>query len=396
MKNKKELSNNADKTLFVYNHRKEICKYLDKWMSPAYYDGRNLLNCNSEYLMSFGMKSNGKSTFYQMTGIICYVKWGAQMVLLRLFDEDFKKGRADGMFGGIPKGFIEDLTKGKYNEIVYRNYKWYLAFYNVDTNEYELDEKPFCYRQCILNAGSSFQMPEVEIIFFDEFIRKDSALSVKNEFVEFQTVISTIKRNKTSLQIFMSGNTINRNSTYFNEMGLYRIGKQEKGTIDTYQYGNLDMSVSVEYCDVPSGRNAKSDKYFMFDNPQLNMIHTGDWQLPMFPHLPVRFKPKDVMLTYFIKSKDLAKDKMLQCDIICSGSNMFTYIHDDYTKTVDYDEDIIYDLVDDGRPNVNKFINIIKYPFQSTIYEFFKTKKIFYKNNAIGVSVMTYLKECHL
>lgn len=390
MKMKKKDLQVIDKTLFIYNHYKEINKYLSKWMSNEHYDIRNLLKCNSEYLIAFGEKSNGKSTASQMVLIICYWLFNAQSVLLRLYDEDFKKGRAQGMFGGVPDGFIKDITKGKYSMILYRNYAWYLANYDEEKDEYVLHNEPFCYRHCILNAGSSFQHPKVEIILFDEFIRKDTQRNAPDEFIEFQTIISTIKRNKTSLQILMMGNTVNYFSIYFVEMGLKNIRQQQQGTIDTYTYGSSDLSVSVEYCDTPIGKNQKSNKYFAFNNPKLDMITKGAWQLDIYPHLPVRYRPKDIIISYYIKFDD----KMFQCDIVNRDMNQFTYIHTDITKTPDFDIDIIYMLTEDARPNILKNISKPVYDFQKTIWSFFPAHKVFYQNNEIGDEIRAYLKWC--
>lgn len=379
-----------NKNLFLFNHRKEINRLLNKWMSDKHYDVRNLLDCNSEYLMAFGEKSNGKSTAFQMLLCIINVLFGAESVLLRLYDEDFKKGRAEKMFAGVPNEFIKDVTNGKYDEIVYKHYGWYFAKYNQDEEKYIMPEKPFCHRLCILNAGSSFQFPDVEVIFFDEFIRKDTNRNVPEEFVEFQTVISTVKRDKTSLQILMAGNTVNYYSCYFKEMGLTNIRNQKQGTIDTYQYGESELSVSVEYCDTPIGKDKSSNKYFAFNNPKLQMITSGKWQLDIYPHLPVRYRPKDIILSYYIKFDDM----MFQCDIVNRDNNIFTYIFNENIKTPDFSCDIIYMQQYDGRPNINRCINKCTTEWQKYIWQFFVQNKIFYQDNQVGDIIRAYLKWC--
>lgn len=376
--------------LFLIAHQKEILKLLNKWMGTKHYDIRRLLECDSQYLMVFGEKSNGKSTASQMVMCIIYELFGAQSILLRLYNEDFLKGRAEGMFGGIPEGFISDITKGRYETIVYKHYGWYFARFNYDTDKYEMDDTPFCYRQCILNAGSSYQYPKVELILFDEFIRKDLARNVADEFVEFQTVVSTIKRDKTSLQVIMCGNTVNYFSVYFKEMGLTNIRKQQQGTIDRYHYGNSNLSVAVEYAETPKDKNLKSNDYFAFNNPKLEMITSGKWQLDIYPHLPMRYRPKDIDLTYFIKFDD----KMFQCDIVSKNDNNFTYIHTDIDNTPDYSSDIIYDSKADGRFNI--LPNILKpaYDWAKTIASFYSTNKVFYESNETGDIIRAYLNSC--
>lgn len=387
---KKEAEQKIEKSLFLYTHRKEIIKELNNWMSDKHYDIRNLIKNDSEYLMAFGEKSNGKSTGAQIVLCICYWLFNVQSVLLRLYDEDFKKGRAEKMFGGLPSGFIEKLTKGKYDTIYYKKFAWYFAKKDYEKDEIICDDEPFCFRQCILNAGSSFQMPKVELILFDEFIRKDTQRNVPDEFVEFQTVVSTIKRDKESLQIFMMGNTVNYFSVYFKEMGLSNIRNQKQGTIDVYQYGESGLSVAVEYCDTPIGKNQSSNRYFAFNNPKLKMISNGAWQLDIYPHLPIKYRPKDILMKYYIKFDD----KMFQCDIVYRDNNSFTFIHDDITKTPDFDSDLIYMMKEDARPNISKNISRPSFDVQNVVWNYFPQHKVFYKNNEIGDIIHAYLKWC--
>lgn len=374
--------------LFIYSHRKEIIKLLGKWMNKQHYDIRNLLECPSEYLIGFGEKSNGKSTACQMVGICLWLLFNKQMVLVRVFDEDFKKGRAEKMFSGVPDAFIKDVSKGVYDAIIYKNFKWYLAKYDSDMDKYILANDPFCFRQCILNAGSSFQMPEVEMIFFDEFI--STRPNYPNEFIDFQTLVSTIIRLKDSVQVFMMGNTVNYFSIYFVEMGLKNIKKQKQGTIDTYSYGeNEVMHVSVEFTDsIPL--KEKSNKYFAFDNPKLEMIKNGSWQISNYPHLPYKYKPKDIILTYFI----IFKEEIFQCEIISHEDTMFTYIHRKSTPIKNFDEDIIYQESDDPRMNISCNIKRPVFEFQKIIYSFFANNKVFYQDNEIGDTIRAYLSSC--
>lgn len=401
------------KGLVVYDNYKEIEKYLRPYMSKKYYDGRELLQHNSEYLMAFGEKSNGKSTFFQMVLCICFWLYGMQSVLLRLYDEDFKKGRAEKMFGGLPAGFIEKLTKGRFNTVVYRNYQYFFGIYNEEKDRYITPEKPFCFRQCILNAGSSFQMPDVQLIFFDEFIRKDTMRNVPDEFVEFQTVLSTIKRTKTTLQIFMAGNTVNYHSCYFTEFGITKIVRNMKqGSIVDVAINDLGGTLSIEYCETPVEKNKESDKYFV-DNTKVNMITTGAWQLESYPHLPYKYKHKDILLTFYIKFDN----EMLVCDFVMVDKKtkdydykyvtgkknpdnkkitlVFIYVHrPDELTTIDYNSDIIYQLEYDPRPNINRYLTVVTYPWQQPIVDMFKTDKIYYQDNELGDIVRAYLKQC--
>ncbi|MGC5276152.1 hypothetical protein ACPXAM_23725, partial [Escherichia coli] len=88
---------------------------------------------------------------------------------------------------------------------------------------------------------------------------------------------------------YMLGNTVNKYCPYFAEMGLEHIPKMTQGTIDVYAYGNSDLTVAVEYCKSPDSKvKEASHKYFAFNNPKLEMITGGAWELNIYPHLPYK------------------------------------------------------------------------------------------------------------
>src|SRR5699024_9979680 len=131
--------------------------------------------------------------------------------------------------------------------------------------------------------------PKVKTILFDEFISRTGYLT--DEFVLFTNVISTIKRLRNDVKIFMLGNTISKFCPYFQEMGLVHILQQPVGTIELYEYGDSGLKAAVEYV-APNLHKGKkeSDVYFAFNNPKLKMITEGAWEMEIYPHLPLKYK----------------------------------------------------------------------------------------------------------
>ena len=72
-------------------------------------------------------------------------------------------------------------------------------------------------------------------------------------------------------------------------------------TIDLYTYGESNLRVAVEYSQGIKKESKKSNKYFAFDNPKLQMITNGKWEIDIYPHLPHKYKPKDIKFIYYIK-----------------------------------------------------------------------------------------------
>lgn len=312
--------------------------------------------------------------------------------MLRVYDEDFKQGRAGGMFNGVPKDFIKEITKGKYNEIVYKSNKWYLSFYNDKDDKHYPSNSPFCHRVHILNAGSSFQFPEIKLILFDEFIRNEN---YPNEFEDFQTVLSTLIRLQTDVQIFMCGNTINSHSIYFTEFGIKNVTKIPQGQITLYQYG-VSSQLALEYCGNAKKIKVNNDIYFPFKNSASQMITKGAWQLSMFPHLPCRYAPKDILLSYFI----IFEENIYQCDIVnvydedIKDNMEFTFIHRKTTPIKNETTDIVYSVEEKGLINWSK--NLLKPTLEihNAILKYWKANKIFFQDNLVGDSISAYIRLC--
>ena len=122
----------------------------------------------------------------------------------------------------------------------------------------------------------------------------------------------------------------------------------KKNDREIYRYGDARLTVAVEFAD--STTTKKNNNYFFaFDNPRLSVI-TGDgnpWELPMYPHLPHKYIPKNVLFKYFIKFQN----EVLQCNIINVNNCLFTYIHRKTTELKHADTDLIYSDEISALPN---------------------------------------------
>lgn len=289
----------------------------------------------------------------------------------------------------VQNGEVERLTNGEYESIHYRSGSFYLCNYSDDGkpiyNENDCLGYAFALSDTEHNKSTSY--PNVTTILFDEFLTKH--LYLNDEFILFMNTISTIVRQRTDVTIYMLGNTVNRYSPYFAEMGLTNIQKMEQGTIDVYKYGNSGLTVAVEYCASSESRD-DNNFYFAFDNPKLEMITGGAWELDIYPHIPMKYKPKDVMLNYFIEFNG----DIFHCEVVVVGDVTFTYCHIKTTDIQDPDQDLIYTLDHDPRPNYNRNILRPQNTIQQKIVWYYKTDRVFYQNNEVGDAINNYLKLC--
>jgi hypothetical protein len=358
-------------------------------MGQKYYSLAHILNRQAHYNIIFGERSNGKSFAVLLHGLKKYLKTGEQMAIVRRWSEDFTGKRGQQMFSAIVSaGYISKLSDGKYNGIYYYSSRWFLCSYSEDGKR-EQDEKPFAYGFSI-SAGEhdkSSNYPEITTILFDEFLTRRGYLP--DEFVLFMNTISTIIRGRKNVTIFMLGNTVNKYCPYFKEMGLLHIPKMRPGDIDVYKYGDSGLRVAVEYT-APTERGKNSDIYFAFDNPKLSMITGGEWEIDIYPHLPVKYSPKDILFIYFIQFNE----NILQCEIIQKDDMCFTFIHRKTTDLKLKDTDIIYSTVFNADARYKRKITKPDDKISKKIAEFFVRDKVFYADNEIGEIVRNYLIWC--
>ena len=351
-----------------------------------YYRLDKILSKNCTYNLIIGERSNGKTYAVLEYCIRQYFKTGSQFAIIRRWGVDIQGRRASGMFSAINEnGLIRELSDGQFDCVHYWAGKFYLGYHEdgkVIYNDNDIIAFPFAISEQEHNKSISF--PNVNNILFDEFIT--NAIYLQDEFIAFMNTLSTIIRQRDSVKIFMCGNTVNKYCPYFEEMGLKHVSKMNQGSIDVYTYSDSKLKVAVEYC-ATSSKTKKSNFYFAFDNPKLNMITRGSWELDIFPHLPKKYNPKNILIKFFILFDGL----IYQGELIDIDSNPFVYIHDKTTPIQDENKDIVITLESDYRKNY--FRNIFSIPILGNKLEYlYKANKWTYQNNDVGNSIQNYIK----
>lgn len=351
-----------------------------------FYSLQRLLNTHADYNIVFGERSNGKTYAALLHGLENYINTGEQMAYVRRWRVDVMGKRAESLFSGhVANGVITQLTNGKYNEVFYLSGKWFLSYYNRDTGKRTPDVQPFCFAFSLseVEHDKSTSFPLVTTVVFDEFITR--RMYLQDEFIIFMNVLSTIVRNRDNVRVFMLGNTVNKFCPYFAEMGLYNADKMEQGAIDVYRFGEHGATVAVEYAAATDAAAKPSNKYFCFDNNQLEMITGGKWELAIYPHLPTKYQPKDILLTYFIDFNGV----FLQGEIIQVGEQLFTYIHRKTTPLID--GVLTYSLQPSAKPWYRRKLLSNATKLEARVARFFAIEKVFYQDNEVGEVVRNYI-----
>ncbi len=363
-------------------------------MKTKYYSLKNIMDFHAVYNIIIGERSNGKTYAVEEHSLKEYCESGVQLAIIRRWADDFTGKRGQQMFDAIVNnGLVSKYSNDKWDRIVYKASRWYLAKYDEELDKIITEPEPFAFGFALntMEHDKSISFPKVGNILFDEFLTR--RVYLPDEFVLFMNTLSTIIRDRGDVKIFMCGNTVNKYSPYFTEMGLTNIEKMKQGTIDLYTYGNSDLTVAVEYCS-PNKSGKKSNKYFAFDNPKLNMITNGAWEIALYPHLPIKYTTKDIKYTYYVEFNN----HILTCEVIKvkqkGRTHLFTYVHKKTTPLQDKKRDIIFSPEHSSLPNhmrkLAKPINdVSKY-----LYSFYVKEKVFYQDNEVGEIMRNYINWC--
>lgn len=355
-----------------------------------YYDVRDTLRAypNAHYYVVYGERSNGK-TYSALDYVLDnYLKTGEQFAYIRRWGEDIRKKQLSQLFAAhAENGEITKLSKGEWSGMDYTGNKFRLT--KTDEEAKITVSEEVCGYAFDLNSMEhykSISFPKITTIVFDEFLSRNGYLP--NEFILFTNVISTIVRQRNNVKIIMLGNTVNKSCPYFQEMGLSHVKEQEAGTVDVYHYGSSGLEVVAEYCSPTAKRGGKkSDVYFAFDNPELQMITQGAWEIAIYPHKPCNYRPKDIVMIFFIEFED----DLLQCECVVLDSGSFIFIHRKTGPIKKPDEDIVYTTRPSEKWNYRMCLTHQTDKFSRKIMQYFQENNVFYADNEVGEIVRNYL-----
>lgn len=334
-------------------------------------------------------RSRGKTVNLLLLGMGFYKHYGTGICYVRTSDTMIVPKMSKGMFDDIISwGYVEKLTDGRYNTIIYKSRRWYYAHVNEDGDIDDQDPNAFCIMLSIDNNEKykSVLVTKNDIIIFDEFIERNYYL---NAFVLFCDLVKTILRDRRSGIIFLAANTIDRLSPYYKEL---QINKR----VETMEQGDREIITSPQgtkvYVEILGKKAPKANKkqsivnrlYYGFENPKLASI-TGSatWNVDNYPHTPKDFRTlKRGHYIYY-------NDKYISLDICQINDIIFINCH---PVTKIYDDSIIYSLnppMTSHERYQKGYTKIDKY-----IFDKYKKNLFRYSDNEIGSLVEKYIMSC--
>lgn len=247
----------------------------------TYYSSKDIDETNALYRVIIGMRSNGKTYNYLKKVVDAFFEENLPSAYIRRYSEEIKTRNISSLFNPFMEE-IKKRSKGAYNDISYRNNQFLLVLRDETGKIVDRADKPILYTAAI-NTSMTSKGPDrgpLAYICFDEFMTRDNYL--KDEFVLFCNVLSSLIRDRGVKAIYLLGNTVNRYSPYFEEFGIRNIDEMKQGEIYLYSYNEKELTLAVEYCNSVESTK-KVEKYYAFENTKLDMIKSGDFEVAQYP-----------------------------------------------------------------------------------------------------------------
>lgn len=359
--------------------------------NTRHYNLSKILSYRCNYNLVLGERSNGK-TYAVLNHILKrHVESDCteQGVIIRRWDTDFEGATGAGScfnmlsHNGNGVNVIKEMTGGLCDAVRYRAGAYTLG--STGAKGF-LQHSVLAYGMSIVRSEhyKSASVPHVKSILFDEMCTRKYYLP--NECTEFQSLVSTIVRDRDDVTIWMVGNTVDIHCPYFREMGLYRVKSMEQGTIDVYECGKT--RIAVEY--VGKGPAKRSDVYFGFDNPHTRMITSGTWETDTYPRLHSGYSSDDVVFRFFVRWDG----DTLQCDVVNRGGDMFIFCFVKSDPATRYN-DLVYSPEYDPSMFHRRRVTVPLSETERAIYALIRQEKVFYSSNMAGEVLRNYLKWCN-
>lgn len=336
-------------------------------------------------------RSRGKTTNLLLYGLVMNKLYGTVIQYIRTHEENIVKKNSQDLFETVVHfRYVERITDGEYDTIMYDRRRWYYAKYDENGDIEKKSATPICMMLSVdknQTYKSVYNAPLGDFILYDEFIEK---YYYPNEFVNFVDLVKTICRDRTSPVIVLCANSIDKNSPYFKELEINReitdVHMGENKIITT----ELGTKIYFEILEPVKGELSKVRRtvnrlYYGFKNSKLSSI-TGDetWAIDIHPHPPDEF-------TKLSNNHYIAyNDKLYQLELcITPDRMMFVNVHEGKAT---HDDSVIYTL--DEIPDLRHRYKLGHSKLDRIIWDLYDKNRFTYVYNDIGDVVARYVSQC--
>ena len=347
-----------------------------------YYNLKPLLDCKCNWMILFGMRSNGKSYAVKKYALEDAYNNGVLFVYLRRWSEDIKAKEVNTYFDDAP---VKDITGGEWEGVT--AWQGFFYWYRAGEGDKVIRSMKPIGRYCSLNQAERYKSQVFNNygnILFEEFLTNKIYLGgsgINSEPRMLMAFVSTVARDR-DINVFLIGNTISRVCPYFSEYGLHGVMDLKPGKIQIYHLKgeNGVVDIAVENCEVVETKSR------MFFGSASKQIISGEWEVNDVPKL---LKPYEYY-NFIYEVKVIFSDFrfILQLMIDPNTGGPFVYIYPDTKdrkiKRIITDQFHTDPMISNGLKSKSKA--------ECLISKCFSDGKVCYSDNLTGTDFQQVLK----
>ena len=368
------------------NHEKAIKEYRKLGVPEGLFDPTECPLNIAKYFTIVTERASGKTTNVLLYGLVCNKLFGTVIQYIRRDDTMLAPKNAKSLMETIIyNGYVEKLTGGKYNNMIYKSRRWYYCRYEEDALV-ETAKDPCIQCLSIDNSEvykSSLNQPNGDLIILDEMC---SRRHLPDEFILFCDILSTLIRTRTEgITIWLLSNTIDRYDYYFDELEIADYMKYMQIGENALVKTSKGTPIYIEVFS-PKKRTMKEKVnriFFGFKNSKLNAITGEDWLIVPYQHIDRSDEREIIDRSHFI----VYENNLIQLDIVNSEKYGVHIIAHKSTNTeyegVYYTTDHLKDIRYRFRYGFS--------PVDRMIWTLYDRKKFFYATNSDAAIVQKYV-----
>lgn len=355
----------------TYYNINPLLKHAEKLKSPT--------------IIIVGGKGNGKTYSVIEHYMEVYFKTGRMIRYLRRYRESITPKALQSLL--LPhKKNIAVLSGGKYNSYKYYRNRFYFTRVNAKGDVTAKDNNPFIITSS-LNSVESFtgtDEGECSCIFFDEFLSREKELP--NEFQSMLIFHNNCTRNRTGYYcpLILVGNTMTRNSTLANDLGV-NLYKLKQGIItDVYNPKNEILCV-CEYCESTEKMQLSSEKIYDRYNSNIGkMITQGDWSVGNYPRILNKYLDNSDKVCTCV----MTANETLYIDLRLYKSQLYGYVRTYKEK----DDEIMFTITKNALLPSYDIIDTYdtRVPFLNTLKNLIMDNHVYFENGYTGEMFRDY------
>ncbi|MCQ2740260.1 MAG: hypothetical protein MJ237_08570 [bacterium] len=339
---------------------------------------------DASYYVGVSDRSRTKTTNSLLFALIGKALFNYDSAYIRSTKGETTRGKMTGLYNTINKcGYVEKL----FPQYTHVKYKWNSKCFVLANDTEESD--PFMYVLSVdewENYKSSLVVPDCNIFIYDEFI----GTYLPDLFIHFMDLHKTLSRERFNVYTIMLANTMNRNSPWFDEMGLRKhIPKIKRGDCklietDKGTFIRFELFGSVLDSALGKIRSIVNSLYYGFNSPKMSTI-TGDsftWGTGIYPI--IEYMDDDVVVYNKIKLK---YNNQYYSFTLVNNSKLGLHINIKPCSRRIKEDDII--IVTTTPTERNETYLFTKLDFIRT---FFIMKKVFYSDSYTGDDIRDFVK----